>query len=104
MRGLWHSGGGAVLEEKKSKSIIHPFVIKGYNGLTLNPYQGCSHRCAYCYATYEWSPEFTTRFTPRAMHQRCSKRSLRRGIQIMSHLSWYLLRRTHTSQQNCAFN
>ena len=58
MRGLWHSGGGAVLEEKKSKSIIHPFVIKGYNGLTLNPYQGCSHRCAYCYATYEWSPEF----------------------------------------------
>jgi DNA repair photolyase len=58
MRGLWHSGGGAVLEEKKSKSIIHPFVIKNYNGLTLNPYQGCSHRCAYCYATYEWSPEF----------------------------------------------
>jgi DNA repair photolyase len=58
MRGLWHSGGGAVLEEKKSRSIIHPFVIKSYNGLTLNPYQGCSHRCAYCYATYEWSPEF----------------------------------------------
>jgi DNA repair photolyase len=58
MRGLWHSGSGAILEEKKSKSIIHPFVIKGYNGLTLNPYQGCSHRCAYCYATYEWSPEF----------------------------------------------
>jgi DNA repair photolyase len=58
MRGLWHSGSGAVLQEKKSKSIIHPFVIKSYNGLTLNPYQGCSHRCAYCYATYEWSPEF----------------------------------------------
>jgi DNA repair photolyase len=56
--GLWYSEGGATLEEKKSRSIIHPFVIKSYNGFTINPYQGCSHRCAYCYATYEWSPEF----------------------------------------------
>jgi DNA repair photolyase len=27
-------------------------------GLTANPYVGCAHRCCYCYATYEWVPEF----------------------------------------------
>jgi DNA repair photolyase len=55
---MWYSKQSPVYEPKNSKSIIHPFIVKGRRGLTLNPYQGCHHRCGYCYATYEWSPEF----------------------------------------------
>ena len=55
---MWYSKQSPVHEPKNSKSIIHPFIVKGRRGLTLNPYQGCQHRCGYCYATYEWSPEF----------------------------------------------
>ena len=38
--------------------MLHPFTVRGFKGYTLNVYQGCQHRCGYCYATYEWSPEF----------------------------------------------
>ncbi|HZB15833.1 MAG TPA: hypothetical protein VE445_01600, partial [Nitrososphaeraceae archaeon] len=55
---LWYSKKSPEFEIKKSKSILHPFIVKEYEGLTVNPYQGCHHRCGYCYATYEWSPEF----------------------------------------------
>lgn len=56
---LWYNKDAPpVFNIKKSKTILHPFTVGNYQGHTLNVYQGCQHRCAYCYATYDWSPEF----------------------------------------------
>jgi DNA repair photolyase len=54
----WYSKNAPVFDSKISKSILHPFTVNKHRGNTLNLYQGCQHRCGYCYATYEWSPEF----------------------------------------------
>ena len=56
---LWYNKNSVpTFDNKTSKSILHPFTFGKYRGHTLNVYQGCQHRCGYCYATYEWSPEF----------------------------------------------
>ena len=55
---LWYSKKAPKFIDKKSKSVLHPFTVRGFKGNTLNVYQGCQHRCGYCYATYEWAPEF----------------------------------------------
>lgn len=54
----WYSKNTPEIRSRMSKSVLHQFVTKEPEGLTVNPYVGCQHRCIYCYATYEWSPEF----------------------------------------------
>ena len=54
----WYSKRASVFDSKTSKSILHPFTVNKHRGNTINLYQGCQHRCGYCYATYKWSPDF----------------------------------------------
>ncbi|MGZ5501529.1 MAG: radical SAM protein [Nitrososphaeraceae archaeon] len=54
----WYKKSAPLFTAKESKSILHDFFVYGKEGVTINQYNGCQHRCGYCYATYEWSPEF----------------------------------------------
>jgi DNA repair photolyase len=65
----WYKKSAPIFTAKESKSILHEFFVYGKEGLTINPYNGCQHRCGYCYATYEWSHEFYDHIYAKSMLQ-----------------------------------
>jgi DNA repair photolyase len=73
----WYSNAAPKFESKSSKSLIHAFIVKEHRGLTINPYQGCQHRCGYCYATYEWSPDFYDKIYAKSNAHEILERQLR---------------------------
>jgi DNA repair photolyase len=73
----WYSNTAPKLETKSSKSLIHSFIVKEHKGMTINPYQGCQHRCGYCYATYEWSPDFYDKIYAKSNAHEILERQLR---------------------------